>query len=241
MLAEAKRWVDQAYREGPDNDTVFGKWYGDNNEPWCDQYVSYVGAASGNGDAVGKFEYCPSHVNWFKSRGQWGSSPRVGALVFYDWDADGLADHVEIVVSWDGSSQITYGGNTSSGIAGSQSNGDGVYQRTRPRNGSILGYGYPAYADSSTAPAPAPAPDPHPYHGRVLANFTSGSDVLEWQRHMHDVRGWNGLAVDGAFGPQSASIAAAFQRDSTANGWPLDADGKVGPKTWYATFHRPIS
>lgn len=239
MLAEGKRWVDQGYREGPNNDTVFGRWYGDNNEPWCDQFASYVGDASGNASAVGRFEYCPAHVNWFKSRGQWGSSPQVGALVFYDWDGDGLADHVGIVVSFDGSSITTYEGNTSSGIAGSQSNGDGAYQRTRPRNGSIQGYGYPAYENAPAAPAPAP--DPHPYHGRVLVNPCHGADVLEWQTHMHDVRGWRSLTKDGWYGPQSASIAAAFQRDSTAHGWPLDADGEVGEHTWYATFHRPVT
>lgn len=237
MLAEAKKWVDQGYREGPNNDTVFGRWYGDNNEPWCDQYVSYVGDASGNGDVVGKFEYCPSHVNWFRSRGQWGDAPQVGALVFYDWDGDGLADHVGIVVSFNGSSITTYEGNTSSGVAGSQSNGDGAYQRTRPRNGTVLGYGYPAYAADSV---PTPPADNSPaFPGRVLVNPCHGSDVLTWQTHMQ-ARGWS-ITADGAYGPKSASVCLAFQRDSTAHGWPLDADGKVGPRTWDATFHRPVS
>jgi hypothetical protein len=242
MLAEAERWVDQGYREGPNNDTVFGKWYGDNNEPWCDQYQSYCGAASGNGDVVGRFQYTPSHVNWFKSRGQWGSSPRVGALVFYDWNGDGLADHVGLVVAFDGSSITTYEGNTSSGVAGSQSNGDGAYKRTRPRNGTILGYGYPAYPADAPAPVkPAPAPvDPHPYRGRALVEGVHGSDVLEWQTHMADVRGWT-IAKDGVYGPKSAAVAEAFQRDCNAHGWPLDVDRKVGEHTWYATFHRPVT
>jgi len=244
MLAEAQRWVDQHYREGANNDTVFGVWYGDNHEPWCDQFVSYCADKSGNGAAVGKFQYCPSHVNWFKSRGQWGSSPQVGAIVFYDWDGDGLADHVGIVKAFDAASIRTLEGNTSSGDAGSQGNGDGAYERVRPRNGNIMGYAYPAYPASAPAPskpAPAPAKPPAVSLSRVLANFTSGSDVTAWQRYMHDVRRWTGLTVDGKYGDQSEAICRAFQRDCNAHGWPLDVDGKVGPATLRAMLNRPVS
>ena len=29
------------YKEGPNNDTPYGKWYGLNNNPWCAMFVSY--------------------------------------------------------------------------------------------------------------------------------------------------------------------------------------------------------
>ena len=53
--------------------------------------------------------------------------------VCFDWNDDGIADHIGLVVSppESGSAFHTVEGNTSSGSAGSQSNGDGVYQRTR--------------------------------------------------------------------------------------------------------------
>lgn len=154
MLAECKSWVTKAYKEGANNNTVFGKWYGLNFQPWCDMYISYCANKSGNASAVGKFAYTPAHVNWFKSRKQWGLTPKVGAIVFYDWDVDGMADHVGIVKSFTDSTITTYEGNTSSGNGGSQSNGDGAYERTRPRKvATVLGYGYPAYA-----PDPVRAP-----------------------------------------------------------------------------------
>jgi hypothetical protein len=247
MLAEAKRWVDQGFVEGPgNNETPFGAWYHDQYEPWCDQFASYVGEASGNADVVGHFEYCPSHVDWFRQRGQWGDSPQVGALVFYSWGQNGVADHVGIVVSFDDGFINTYEGNTSSGDAGSQANGGGAYARTRPRSGLILGYGYPAYSgDSSPAPAPAPAPQSAygpPFPGeylRVQSPMQHDGNVETWQARMHE-RGWS-ITVDGWFGNESATVARNFQLDSSAHGWPLSADGVVGPATWSAAWNRPVS
>ncbi|WP_280695857.1 MULTISPECIES: CHAP domain-containing protein [unclassified Kitasatospora] len=248
MLTEARKWVDAAYKEGPNNETPFGRWYGDDNEPWCDQFVSYVGDASGNGDAVGRFEYCPSHVEWFKNQGRFGSDPIPGALVFYSWNGDGVADHVGIVVGISDSEITTYEGNTSSGQAGSQGNGDGAYERTRPRNWQILGYGYPNYPADAVSPAPAPpvpapsGPSAPPFPGeylRLRSPMMHDDNVRAWQQRMSD-RGWH-ISVDGWFGSASRDVAVAFQNDSTANGWPLDADGIVGPATWRAAWERPVS
>jgi hypothetical protein len=159
MLAECKTWVDKAYKEGTNNDTVFGKWYGLNHNPWCDMFISYCGDKSGNASVIGKFAYTPAHVNWFKARKQWGETPKVGAIVFYDWNGDGLADHVGIVKSYTDTTITTYEGNTSSGNAGSQSNGDGAYTRTRARKvPTVLGYGYPAYVNPVKVTLPAKTP-----------------------------------------------------------------------------------
>ncbi len=139
------------YKEGSDNDTRFGGWYGLNHQPWCDMWVSYVFHEEGGEDIGGHFAYCPSHVQWFKQRGQWGTTPRRGAVVFFSWDGGPSADHVglvEVPNEW----PQTLEGNTSSGEAGSQGNGDGVYRRVRnPR--FVLGYGYPAYGGGSAVVA----------------------------------------------------------------------------------------
>jgi hypothetical protein len=86
-----------------------------------------------------------------------------------------------------------------------------------------------------------PAP---PFPGRVLIArpgkaMMHGNDVHAWQAEM-DSRGWS-VKVDGWYGDKSADLAEAFQRDSSAHGWPLAADRKVGPATWRATFERPVS
>ncbi|MEV4434783.1 peptidoglycan-binding protein [Streptomyces sp. NPDC049585] len=133
-----------------------------NWQPWCDMFVSYCAERTGNAAAVGKFAYCPSHVDFFKSRGQWHGSQapaRAGDLVFFH-TGDGVAYHVGIVLAdaEPGVSVKTVEGNTSSGAAGSQNNGDGVYYRTRPRS-MILGFGRPAFAtlagDTATPAGPS--------------------------------------------------------------------------------------
>jgi hypothetical protein len=97
-----------------------------------------------------------------------------------------------------------------------------------------------------TQPAPPtmPATAP-PFPGRVLrfeadkVAVLQGADVLAWQRQMR-ARGWT-LTVDGSYTAESAEVCRKFQEDSTAHGWPLDDDGKVGAHTWRATFERPVT
>lgn len=145
--------ADLGFKEGANNNTKFGKWYGLNYNPYCDMAISYWAEQSGSADVVGKFAYCPSHVNAFKAKGRWYSrnaAAKKGDIVFFDWDGDGVADHVGVVErdSAAGAAVATIEANTSSGMAGSQSNGDGVYRRTRYRS-SILGFGRPAYKAAS--------------------------------------------------------------------------------------------
>ena len=54
--------------------------------------------------------------------------------------------HVETVRGFDGSSTLTYGGNTSAGSSGSQSNGGGAYKRSRS-SGEVRGYALVRYPD----------------------------------------------------------------------------------------------
>lgn len=55
-----------------------------------------------------------------------------GDILIFDWDG-GVADHIGVARGASHSSEVpTVEANTSSGNAGSQSNGDGVYHRVRP-------------------------------------------------------------------------------------------------------------
>jgi surface antigen len=143
ILAIARAEI--GYKESPpsSNRTKFGKWYGMDGEPWCDMFVSWVASQSGAADIIGKFAYTPDHAEWFQNRGQWGSKPKIGAIVFYDFGA-GRIRHVGIVshINADGTI-VAIEGNTSP-----TSDADGGMVMERKRAPSLIaGYGYPAYAD----------------------------------------------------------------------------------------------
>jgi hypothetical protein len=131
------------YKEGANNDTKYGKWYGLNNNPWCAMFVSWVASKAGASKIIPKHAYTPAGAQWFKDRGQWHSSPRAGDIVYFDFPGDGVnrISHVGIVeaVLKDGSI-ITIEGNTNS--AGSRE-GNGVWRKIRKTG--IKGYGRPKY------------------------------------------------------------------------------------------------
>lgn len=128
------------YKEGKNNDTIFGKWFGANNQPWCATFVSWcfneaglitkIAAQSKKG-----FASCDLGLKWFAKKGKIipVGQAKAGDIVFFQFDKDAQADHVGIVKS--NNAALKYlqviEGNTSSGNAGSQSNGDGVFLRKR--------------------------------------------------------------------------------------------------------------
>jgi hypothetical protein len=91
----------------------------------------------------------------------------------------------------------------------------------------------------TATPTPAP-PTAYPkWPGRNLRYVKGkaqmhGTDVLTWQKRMK-ARGWR-IDADGWYGPQSAAICLAFQREKH-----LTRDGIVGPKTWAAAWTAPIT
>lgn len=129
-------------------------WQG---SPWCDRFVSWCGWTAGAADIVGVFDYCPSHVNWFKARGQWvdrNTTPKPGYIIFFG--NAGVACHVGIVESATSPNNVTtIEGNTSTT---SNDNGGAVMRRTRTLGsvGSswyIMGYGRPAYESEDDMPS----------------------------------------------------------------------------------------
>lgn len=87
-------------------------------------------------------------------------------------------------------------------------------------------------------PPPGPPPPPTtgapPFPGRLLRQGVSGADVRTWQSRMA-ARGWR-IGVDGMYGPESAGVCTAFQREKA-----LGVDGIVGPVTWAASWTAPIT
>lgn len=79
------------------NRTKYGAWYGMDGNAWCDMFVSWCAAQSGNGDAVGKFAYTPYHAAWFQKNGRWSfgaNGIRPGDIVFYGGSAWGSANGI---------------------------------------------------------------------------------------------------------------------------------------------------
>ena len=114
----------------------YWRWYGfDSRVEWCACFVSWCYGQSGRTEP--RFAGCQSQgVPWFQSHGQWGArgyeNIAPGDAIFFDWDLDGSADHVGIVVGTDGSRVYTVEGN--SGDACKIKSYDLNYQ-------SIKGYG----------------------------------------------------------------------------------------------------
>ena len=95
----------------------YWSWYGFSSRvEWCACFVSWCADQCGyiESGVMPKHSYCPTGVEWFRSRGQWqdrNSIPAPGAIIYFDWGGDGIADHVGIVESCDGSTVYTIEGN----------------------------------------------------------------------------------------------------------------------------------
>lgn len=159
---------------------------GTNSGPWVDKFLREVGLNPGYAwcdadqsyyehEAAGKrlpIESASVLQTW-NMAGQLGwrvSTPARGDLVLYRWTGSGppFGDHIGIVVSATSVGAYwklnTIEGNTSSGVAGSQSDGDGMYARTRIVSKSMCGFvRIPGYVDlapvkSLTHPVGKPLP-----------------------------------------------------------------------------------
>ena len=94
----------------------YWSWYGFNSRvEWCACFVSWCYGQMGLSEP--RFAGCQSQgVPWFQSHGQWGArgydNLAPGDAIFFDWDMDGSADHVGIVIGTDGSRVYTVEGNS---------------------------------------------------------------------------------------------------------------------------------
>ena len=94
----------------------YWSWYGFNSRvEWCACFVSWCYGQIGLSEP--RFAACQSQgIPWFQSHGQWGGRDYAniapGDAIFFDWDLDGSADHLGIVVGTDGSRVYTVEGNS---------------------------------------------------------------------------------------------------------------------------------
>lgn len=94
----------------------YWSWYGfANRVEWCACFVSWCYNQAGLSEP--RFAGCQSQgIPWFTSRGQWGArgyeNIAPGDAIFFDWDLDGSADHVGLVIGTDGERVYTVEGNS---------------------------------------------------------------------------------------------------------------------------------
>jgi hypothetical protein len=120
-------------------------------QAWCHTFCSWGADELGERGALPITASCLTGVQWFKSRGRFTEYPVLGGL-FYMGTYGG--DHVGVVYAYDADYIYTIEGNTN---PGGSYQGDGVYERRRPRRGagSPYGYGIPYYSEKTVSADPA--------------------------------------------------------------------------------------
>ncbi|MFC5754659.1 CHAP domain-containing protein [Actinomadura rugatobispora] len=118
-----------------------GSLEGYSDAAWCSMFISWIGDRIGLSDQLGMDAWTVAHAEWFKDHDRWGTEPRPGAIVFFNWggskDVNDIV-HVGMVIKDNGDGTVkTVEGNTSNAVM--------VRERS---TGSIVGYGYPEYAKS---------------------------------------------------------------------------------------------
>ena len=120
----------------------YWRWWGlSYRVEWCAIFVSWCADQCGYLDAgvLPKMEGVRPFIDWFRERGQWQDrdyEPSPGDIIFFDWENDGLADHVGIVEKVENGLVYTIEGNT----------GDTCAERRYPvGNAPIYGFGLPSY------------------------------------------------------------------------------------------------
>ena len=94
--------MEQIGNKGGDK---YWSWYGFGYRvPWCACFTSWCADELGYLDAgmAPMFAGVGTGIDWFMYRDQWleaGATPSAGDLIFFDWEQDGLCDHVGIVTS----------------------------------------------------------------------------------------------------------------------------------------------
>lgn len=111
---------------GTEGGEKYWRWYGF-TEPvdWCACFVSWCADEAGliEEGAVPKFAEVNEGIRWFQKQGRWIDAaeesdykPEPGTLVFFDWEQDGVADHVGIVEIYRRGVVYTVEGNCNSSV-----------------------------------------------------------------------------------------------------------------------------
>jgi hypothetical protein len=227
--------ADFGYREGVNNYTKFGVWYGAQvgnpafgNAAWCDMATSYWADKVGAADIVGRFAWTPSHAQWFVNRGQWSNLPVRGGIAFWDWagsNSISAIDHVSALIeSVDSDGQaVTIDANYADRV-----------DRWRHPMRYFVGCGLPAWSTGAyRPPIDVPAWDGRSFPG---ADKFGPGQVGPWitfmgqQMQRLGLGGYYKVGPSPDWGTADRDAYAAWQRFLGYTG--ADADGIPGPTSW---------
>ncbi|MEU6756981.1 hypothetical protein [Streptomyces sp. NPDC046685] len=215
-------------------------------QAWCATFTAWGADELRARDSWPITASCWTAVQWWKKAGRWTDYPVLGGP-FYMGNVG--EDHVGVVYAYDQNNIYTVEGNTN---AGGGYQGDGVYQRVRPRRGpnSPYGYGVPDYAEGTVSADPrlggtpsASVDVPAPPQVRVSAahvaaaarrdpGLRQGGTTYPAEVNVVEVAlAREGLlsdayAHDGSFGSLTVAAYARLQRRYGYTG--TDADGIPG-------------
>ena len=100
--------------------TRYGAWYGVPYGDWCGMFASFCLRYAGVNDIPINYGVRP-WIDDLASRGldygAYETIPTPGSLIFFDWEQDGLSDHVGIVEAVVDSNVVTIEGNSSNCVA----------------------------------------------------------------------------------------------------------------------------
>lgn len=190
-------------------------------DAWCDCFVSACGIACGMSDIIGIQCYCPSHINWYKARGQWagaGSVPQKGDVIFYDWESDDESDHVGFVAECDGYNITAIEGNKRNAVG---------YRNLTIDDPCIAGYGLPAYGED-------PEEETYTFTFKDVYLGCEGHHVNLLQRLLMQEGFYKGK-IDGSCGPETEKAIREYQAWKISQGADVGyggADGWAGQSTW---------
>lgn len=188
IVNKAKSYL--GYTEGPNNDTIFGDWYGLPNQPWCAMFVSYVlNECEVSQETVPKFASCTTGFNKFKEMGiatREHVSPRAGDIIFFIWkQGEPTPDHVGLVEKVEGNKVYTIEGNRS----------DKVQEFSYDLNNwEIYGYATPTYEENEE-----PVPSNKPTSNKIVEDGLWGNDTTRKAQEVF------GTPVDGIVSNQYAA------------------------------------
>jgi surface antigen len=243
--------------------TKYGEWYATwSGQPafrdtyWCAEFASWVLATAGfTPDEAGRYGNCTPWTTWFKKHNRWGTSPKPGAVVFYDWDGDSHPEHVGIVESIRPDGRIV----TIEGNATTPGTKDGVKRMVR--RACILGYGYPPYTSAAPTTSGSGTPGPGPGGARpgypTLTRGTGGPEdptgtqrwwVGQWYHLMAQYSPGYYAQITG--NPQGATevqrleigdvtLKAVHDMATQALGARLEWAGAITPEVW--AIYPPVS